>query len=169
MAWDEWEQLKTQAAGRQSDQMQLNRVPDEGGGGGGGSYGDLRASETDLAKIGSNAFTLFNRLWDEARVAGPSSSKAAEDLKRQGFELGAGLAHVAKRWDEQLGSLRDACSHISNHMRVTKKIHKDDEHYITGQLSSIATLDSGFDERVGEPGAKNKIYGDNEKDEKDKD
>ncbi|MEU2164622.1 hypothetical protein QRN89_25595 [Streptomyces chengbuensis] len=169
MSWDEWEQLKTQAAGRQSDQMQLNRVPDEGGGGGGGSYGDLRASETDLAKIGTNAFKLFNRLWDEARVAGPSSSKAAEDLKTQGFELGAGLAHVAKRWDEQLGSLRDACSHISNHMRVTKKIHKDDEHYITGQLSSIATLDSGFDERVGEPGAKNKIYGDNKKDEKDKD
>ncbi|MEJ8660118.1 hypothetical protein [Streptomyces sp. MS1.AVA.4] len=168
MAWDEWEQLKTQAAGRESEQMQLNRVPDEGGGGG-GSYGDLTTSESDLAKIGSNAFKLFNRLYDEARVAGPSSSKAAEDLKTQGFELGGGLAHVAKRWDEQLGSLRDACSHISNHMRVTKKIHKNDEHYITGQLSSIATLDSGFDERVGQPGEKNPIYGEKKKDEKDKD
>ncbi|MEV6785243.1 hypothetical protein [Streptomyces sp. NPDC051098] len=165
MAWDEWEQLKTQTAGHQSDQMQLNRVPDEGGGGG-GSYGDLTVSETGLAKIGTSAFKLFNRLYDEARVAGPSSSKAAEDLKTQGFELGAGLAHVAKRWDEQLGSLRDACSHISNHMRVTKKIHKNDEHYITGQLSSIAALDSGFDERVGQPGEKNSIYGEKKKEDK---
>ncbi|MEV0966377.1 hypothetical protein AB0J25_27985 [Streptomyces sp. NPDC049910] len=168
MAWDEWERLKTQAAGRHPEQMQLNRVPDEGGGGG-GTYGDLAVSETDLAKIGTNAFTLFNRLWDEARVAGPSSSQAAEDLKRQGFDLGAGLAHVAKRWDEQLGSLRDACSHISNHMRVTQRIHQDDEHHITGQLSSIATLDGGFDERVGEPGEKNTIYGDNKKTEKGED
>lgn len=33
MAWDEWEQLKTEAAGRQSTQMQLNRVPDDEGAG----------------------------------------------------------------------------------------------------------------------------------------
>lgn len=33
MAWDEWEQLKTEAAGRQSTHMQLNRLPDDEGGG----------------------------------------------------------------------------------------------------------------------------------------
>ncbi|TXS57199.1 hypothetical protein [Streptomyces sp. t39] len=165
MSWDEWDQLKASAADKGAAQMQLNEAPAQEGG---GTYGDLTASQSDLAKIGNNAYKLFNRLWDEARVAGPSSSKAAEDLKAQGFELGGGLAHVAKRWDEQLRSLRDGCSHISNHMRVTKKIHKDDEHYITGQLSSIATLDSGFDERVGEPGKKNEIYGE-KKEEKGKD
>lgn len=166
MAWDEWEQLKASAADKQPPaQMQLNGLPEEDRRLLPSTYGDLTASETDLGKIGNNAFELFNRLWDEARVAGPSSSKAADDLKTQGFELGTGLAHVAKRWDEQLGSLRDACSHISNHMRVTKKIHKDDEHYIIGQLSSIATLDGGFDERVGAPGAKNEIYGEKKKDE----
>ncbi|MER7110941.1 hypothetical protein [Streptomyces sp. NPDC000229] len=167
MAWDEWEQLKTDAAERQSTHMQLNQAAAQGSGG--GSYGDLVASQSDLAKIGDNAFKLFNRLWNEARVAGPSSSKAAEDLKTQGFELGTGASHVAKRWEEQLDSLRDACAHISNHMRVTKKIHADDEHYIGGQLSSISALVEGFDERVGSPGKKNEIYGPPKKEKKGED
>ncbi|WP_432064081.1 hypothetical protein [Streptomyces sp. C10-9-1] len=157
MAWDEWDRLKGRAAERQSAEMQLNRLPPEDGGG--SSYGDLTASQTELARLGSNAFDLLHRLWGEGRVASPSSSRAAADLKAQGFDLGGGLAHVAERWDEQLGSVRDACAHISRHMRVTKKIHQDDEEYIRGQLSSIASLDRGFDERVGAPGARNEVYG----------
>ncbi|MET7355167.1 hypothetical protein [Streptomyces mirabilis] len=33
MAWDEWEQLKNQAAHKQSARMQLNQLPADGGGG----------------------------------------------------------------------------------------------------------------------------------------
>lgn len=162
VAWDEWEQLKSQAAERQSTQMQLNQL-DPGSGGrpapDPSKFGDLEASETELAKIGEHAFKLYNRLWNEARVAVPSSERAAGDLKTQGFDIGKGLDHVSTRWEEQLASLRDACAHISNHMVVTKKLHKDDEHYIRRQMSSIDTLDAGFDERVGDPGKKNEVYG----------
>lgn len=172
MAWDEWEQLKASVAGKQPTHMQLNQL-DPGSGGrpapDPGKYGDLNASETGLAKIGDRAFKLYNRLWKEARVAVPSSDSAATDLTTQGFELGKGLGHVSTRWDEQLASLIDACAHISNHMAVTKKLHKDDEHYIRRQLSSIELLDAGFDERVGEPGEKSKIYGPPEKDKKRED
>jgi hypothetical protein len=35
MVWDEWEQLKAQAAERHSAQMQLNQYPADAGGGGG--------------------------------------------------------------------------------------------------------------------------------------
>ena len=157
MAWDEWEQLKSQATERQSTHMQLNQL--EPGGGGGGTanpshYGDLKVSQSDLAKIGDHALTLYNNLWSKGRTAVPSSDKAAGDLSKQGFALGAGLQHVSTRWDEQLSSLRDACAHIANHMQVTKKLHAGDEHYIQRQMSSIDVLDAGFDERAADPGRK---------------
>jgi hypothetical protein len=142
--------------------MQLNQL--EPGGGGAtadpAQYGDLTVSQADLAKIGDHAFTLYNDLWDRGRKAVPSSDKAAGDLSKQGFALGGGLQHVSTRWDEQLSSLRDACAHIANHMQVTKKLHANDDHYIRRQMSSIDVLDAGFDERVGEPGEKNPVYGD---------
>ena len=168
MAWDEWEQLKSQVAERQSPQMQLNQL-DPGGGGGytpdPSEYGDLKVSQSDLSHIGKNAFDLYNDLWDKGRKAVPSSETAAGTLSKDGFALGGGLQHVATRWDEQLSSLRDACAHISNHMTVTKNLHADDEHYIRRQMSSIDMLDAGFDERVGEPVKKNPVYGE----KKDKD
>lgn len=166
MAWDEWEQLKSQAAERQSAHMQLNQV-DPGTGGGAppdpDSYGDLRVAEADLAKIGDHAFKLYDRMWKDARIAVPSSDKAASDLTGQGFSLGAALQHVSLRWDEQLRSVLDACAHIANHMQVTKKLHDDDEHYIRRQMSSIDTLDAGFDERVGYPNKKDPVYGEPKK------
>ncbi|MEV5429534.1 hypothetical protein [Streptomyces sp. NPDC052701] len=168
MAWDEWEQLKAEALQRQqgSTHMQLNQL-DGGAGSGGpslpGKYGDLKVSNDGLTKIGKAAHELYDRLWGEARVAVPSSDLAAADLSKQGFALGAGLEHVSNRWEEQLKSLMDACAHISNHMRVTKKLHVGDEGYIQRRMSSIAALDAGFDERVGAPGKKNKIYGEQSK------
>ncbi|WP_055694474.1 hypothetical protein [Streptomyces prasinopilosus] len=160
MAWNEWEQLKAEALQRQqgSAQMQLNQL-DGGGPPKPSEYGDLEVANDALTKIGSAAFELYDQLWDKARVSVPSSDSAAADLSKQGFALGAGLRHVSNRWEEQLKSLMDACAHISNHMRVTKKIHDGDEGYIQRQMSSIALLDAGFDERVGAPGEKNKIYG----------
>ncbi|MEV3861145.1 hypothetical protein AB0J38_43415 [Streptomyces sp. NPDC050095] len=161
MAWDEWEQLKADAAGRQSTHMQLNQLdPGDGGGSAAlpGSTGDLKVTDADLNKIGSSAHTLYNQLWDKARVSIPSSDTAAGDLSGQGFALGGGLKHVSNRWDEQLKSLMDACAQISNHMQVTKKVHAGDDHYIQRQMSSIDALDAGFDERVGKPGEKNPVY-----------
>ncbi|GCB45589.1 hypothetical protein [Streptomyces sp. NL15-2K] len=161
MAWDEWEQLKAQAAQGQSARMQLNQL--DGGGGytpDPSSYGDLKANQSDLSNIGQKAFTLYNDLWNNGRRAVPTSETAAATLSKDGFALGGALKHVATRWDEQLSSLRDACAHISNHMTVTKKLHAEDDHYIRRQMSSIDLLDAGFDERVGDPGKKNPVYGD---------
>ncbi|MFD9746102.1 hypothetical protein ACFWX5_21550 [[Kitasatospora] papulosa] len=160
MAWDEWEQLKANAADQRSTGMQLNQL-DPGGGGSAalpGQTGNLKVGHSDLVKIGSQAHGLYDDLWNKARVAVPSSDKAAGDLSGQGFALGGGLKHVSTRWDEQLKSLMDACAHISNHMQVTKKVHAGDETYIHRAVSSIDALDAGFDERVGEPGKKNPAY-----------
>lgn len=166
MAWDEWEQLKADAVEKRSTQMQLNRLPPEDRGGGGSQQGDLRVGQDDLAAIGNKAFGLYERLWREARVAVPSSDKAAGDLSSQGFALGGGLKHVSNRWEEQVKSLMDACAHISNHMDFTKNAHQGDEYFIQRQMSSIDTLDKGFDEAYAAPGKKNDAaYGNAEKKE----
>ncbi|MER5180202.1 hypothetical protein ABT009_17810 [Streptomyces sp. NPDC002896] len=170
MAWDEWNQLKADALARQQGgaaHMQLNQL--DGGGGGGATAvpsrtGDLTVSQHDLAKIGSHAHTLYNQLWDKARLSNTSVDSTAADLTKQGFALGAGLQHVSNKWDKQLNSLMDACAHISNHMQVTKKIHAGDDAYIQREMSSIDTLDAGFDERVGSAGEHNKAaYGPSKK------
>ncbi|MFJ2111011.1 MULTISPECIES: hypothetical protein [unclassified Streptomyces] len=148
MAWDEWEQLKARAADRQSTQMRLNQLPAEGGGGGGGGQGDLKASQTDLAAVGSSAFKLFEGLGQYGRDAWSSSQTAAKDLTTQKFELGGGLHHVQEQWEKQLRSLLDACAHISNHMDFTKKVHRGDERSFVETVSSISQLDEGFTERT---------------------
>ncbi|KOX02088.1 hypothetical protein [Streptomyces sp. NRRL B-3648] len=158
MAWDEWEQLKADARADGAARMRLNHVADPVGGGGTSTYGDLKVSNADLAAIGKEAHALYDQLWNKARVAQPTSESAAGDLAKQGFTLGRGLKHVAQRWDDQLRSLLDACAQISNHLHVTKRIHSGDDGHIGRQLSSIDTLDAGFDDRAGEPGRKNPVY-----------
>ncbi|MFS4094054.1 hypothetical protein [Streptomyces sp. AF1A] len=147
MAWDEWEQLKAEAAKGRSAHMQLNQLAPAGGGGGESTRGDLTVHQTDLAAIGSAAHELFQefgRFSDHARIA---SMTAAGGLKSQGFALGSALDHVAEHWVDQAQTLLDACAHISNHMRYTKNQHAADESYIGGTISSISQLDKGFDER----------------------
>ncbi|MEU6510629.1 MULTISPECIES: hypothetical protein [Streptomyces] len=152
MAWDEWEQLKTQAAERHSAKMGLDHVvADPGGGSGdGGQQGDLRVSQQDLAAVGKAAYQLhqdFSQCSDQARLP---SMKAAGDLEDQGFALGAALDHVAEHWVDQVQSLLDATAHISNHLDYTKGVHARDDAYIAGTISSISTLDAGFDQRTGQ-------------------
>jgi hypothetical protein len=59
------------------------------------------------------------------------------------------LEHVTEHWGDQVRSLLDATAHISNHLDYTKNAHAGDEVHIANTLSSIATLDKGFDERKG--------------------
>ncbi|WP_031014173.1 hypothetical protein [Streptomyces sp. NRRL F-5727] len=166
MAWDEWEQLKSSAADRESARMQLNGLPPEDRpNAGSASGGFLKVSQQDLAAIGNEAFKLYNRLWKEARV--PSTDSTASDLSSQGFALGGALSHVSLRWDKQLGSVMDACALISNHMDFTQNAHAGDEIFIERHVSSIQTLDAGFDDDWAKAGKPNEIYKPDTKSEKD--
>jgi hypothetical protein len=147
VAWDEWEQLKADAATRQQTPMQINNYPGDRGPTGNSAQGDLEVSHKDLAAIGDKAFTLWDHLGRQGRVASASSEKAAKDLSTQGFLLGDAVKVVEEKWEKQLKSVLDACAQISHHMDFTQKAHQGDEHFISGQLSSIASLDKGFDSR----------------------
>lgn len=149
MGWDEWEQLKGDALARQqsSTHMQLNSIPADPGGG--NPQGDLRVSQSDLAAVGDAAYELHQAFAHDSDLARMSSIKAGDGLKSEGYEIGSALDHVAEHWVDQVQSLLDATAHISNHLDYTKGAHAGDEAYIAGTLSSIATLDQGFDERKG--------------------
>ncbi|MCT2546442.1 hypothetical protein [Streptomyces atratus] len=149
MAWDEWEQLKQQAAERSSTQMQLNQVADPGGGGGGAPQGDLVVSQKDLKAVGDAANTLYKDLDRHSDLARISSMTAAGGLADQGFLIGEALDHVAVRWVDQVQSLLDACVHIYTHLDFTKAVHQGDEDRIHATISSIETLDKGFDQHRG--------------------
>ncbi|GGY72233.1 hypothetical protein GCM10010300_14420 [Streptomyces olivaceoviridis] len=147
MAWEEWDQLKAQAADRHSTRMQLNQYPADQGGG--GTRGDLVVGHRDLEEVGKAAHELFDHFTTYSGHARVASEAAAGGLKGQGFALGGALEHVTQRWSEQTKTLLDACAHISNHLRYTKNQHDADDSYIAGSVSSIATLDEGFDDRKG--------------------
>lgn len=144
MAWDEWEQSKSEVQERRSNRMQLNGAPAEHSVTA-GRQGDLEVDQQDLAAVGDSAFKLFEDLGHYGRDAWSSSQTAAKDLTKQEFELGGGLDRVQERWEKQLRSLLDACAHISNHLDFTKKAHAGDEYYIASTISSIAILEKGFD------------------------
>ncbi|GGY96976.1 hypothetical protein CP967_21625 [Streptomyces nitrosporeus] len=148
MAWDEWEQLKSDAAERRATRMRLNQLPPEAGGGP-PPQGDLKVNQKDLAEIGNAAFLLYGDLEKTGDHARASTQKAASGLTSETFALGAALDHVASRWIDQVRSLLDACAHISNHLDFTKGAHAGDEVYISTVISGIDTLDKGFDERAG--------------------
>ncbi|MFE0875637.1 hypothetical protein ACFW4X_12250 [Streptomyces smyrnaeus] len=145
----EWEQLK-QGSQQGSTRMQLNGTPE-------GSYrpgtvgssptGDLKVSQKDLAAVGDAAYKVYQRLKSDGGHARASTETAKKALSGD-FELASALGHVGERWDEQLRTVLDACAHISNHLDFTKKAHAGDEQWIRVQISKIAELDKGFDERT---------------------
>ncbi|WP_306185877.1 MULTISPECIES: hypothetical protein [unclassified Streptomyces] len=147
MAWEEWEQLKARVAQRHSTRMQLNQYPADQGGE--GTQGDLVVGHKDLEAVGKAAHELFDHFTTYSGHARVASEAAAGGLKGQGFDLGSALDHVTQHWGEQTKTLLDACAHISNHLRYTKNRHAADETYIAGAVSSIVTLDEGFDDRKG--------------------
>ncbi|MET7288598.1 hypothetical protein [Streptomyces sp. NPDC005573] len=147
MAWQEWEQLKAEAADRHPTRMQLNHRPaDEGGT---ATRGDLVVRHKDLEAVGKAAHDLFDDFTTYSGHARVASEAAAGGLKGDGYALGEALEHVTLRWSEQTRTLLDACAHISNHLRFTRNQHAADDGYIAGAVSGIATLDEGFDDRKG--------------------
>ncbi|MFD7286189.1 hypothetical protein [Streptomyces sp. NPDC059863] len=139
MPWDEWEQLKSDAAGRQATGMRLNQLP-----GGPGGRDDLVVQQDDLGAVGHEAFVLHNDLGKQADIAGAgadksgsgSSMQAAASLKTHNFTLGSALETTVSTWTSQLKSLLQACAHISNHLDYTKASHAKDDIAIEASIRS---------------------------------
>ncbi|MFJ8858285.1 hypothetical protein ACIRD8_07575 [Streptomyces sp. NPDC102451] len=134
MAWDEWEQLKSDAAERSSARMQLNQVPAEGGGGG-ASSGDLVVHDDQLGKLGNTAYELRQQFGTAGDFARPSTFTASIDLFNDGLDMGSALTELHDAWNSQTGTLKEACAHISNHFDFTRAQHSKDEVHIQTSIS----------------------------------
>ncbi|MGP4088773.1 hypothetical protein [Streptomyces sp. KR55] len=144
MAWDEWEQLKADAAQRSSTRMQLNQLPADGGGSGGGATDELVVKQDDLGAVGHDAFNLYRDLHTGTDIAGAGMNKsgvgstmqAAASLKSHGFEMGGALESTVDVWTSQAKTVLQACAHISNHLDFSKKLHTEDDAKIAAVLRS---------------------------------
>ncbi|MEV6697744.1 hypothetical protein AB0M68_11260 [Streptomyces sp. NPDC051453] len=142
MAWDEWEQLKSDAAARRSEKMQLNQLAPEPGGGGSTGGADLVVNQDDLGAVGHEAFILHDHLHTQADIAGAGADKhgsgstmqAATALKVGNFEMGSALETTVSVWTTQVKTVLQACAHISNHLDYSKKLHAQDDATIAVDL-----------------------------------
>ncbi|PWI11081.1 hypothetical protein DIZ27_06625 [Streptomyces sp. NWU339] len=133
MTWDEWEQLKAQAADRQSTHMQVNQAPAQGPGVGGDP--DLVVQQDDLGAVGHDAFVLHGDLVKKVDIAGAgmnsdhagSTHQAASALSKSNFTMGDELMTTLTVWESQVKAVRQACAHISNHLDFSKKRHANDD------------------------------------------
>jgi hypothetical protein len=157
MAWDEWEQLKAQAAGRGQTRMRLNHVPPDGAGGRGS--GDLVVYQDDLGAVGHEANMLYDHVKGQADIAAAGSGngstgstmQAAATLKSHGFQTGSALETTVEMWTSQVKAVLQACAHISDHLDYTQKRHAEDDAKIgavlrgrDGSATSVSQLNEYF-------------------------
>ncbi|MFF1650029.1 hypothetical protein [Streptomyces sp. NPDC058240] len=108
MAWDEWEQLKTDAAARGSAQMQLNQYPaDQGGGPAAGSAsGDLKSDKKAWVKAGEGVKGLMDGI-------GKALTKLSEGQAGLGDTSGCQSAAAQKdlygSWRKYVGDVSSRC------------------------------------------------------------
>lgn len=143
MAWEEWEQLKADAARKQSASMELNHLQNtNSAGGAAGAGGDLVVHQDDLGAVGHEAFILHDHLRKGADIAGAGSGKghegssmqAAASLKSHHFVMGSAIEKTVDIWTAQVKSVLQACAHISNHLDFSKKLHSKDDERIAADL-----------------------------------
>ncbi|HET6861307.1 MAG TPA: hypothetical protein VFH94_29930 [Streptomyces sp.] len=142
MAWDEWDELKTEAAARQSTSMQLNQLPADGSAGStGGGQGDLVVRDDELGMLGNMAYSLREGLRVDADHARQNTFDASIELLNDGLDMGSALVQLHDAWNSQLGTLKEACAHISNHLDFTRAQHAKDEVKIqTGMRNAAGDL-----------------------------
>ncbi|GAB1336513.1 hypothetical protein ACE1SV_31030 [Streptomyces sp. E-15] len=137
MGWEEWERAKAAAAGGDT-RMRLNQA-----GSSGSSAADLVVHQDDLGAVGHEAFILHGELSKKADIAAAgagheasgSTMQAAAALKSHHLGLGSELETTVEMWTSQVKSVLQACTHISNHLDYSKKLHAHDDTRIAADLS----------------------------------
>ncbi|WP_046502914.1 hypothetical protein [Streptomyces odonnellii] len=140
MAWDEWERLKAESVANQAAQTRLNQLP-PGGGGASGNH-DLVVSQDDLGAVGHEAFKLYDRLSQQADIAGAGADdsgsgttmRAGAELKGHHFAMGSELENTVDVWTAQVKRVLQACAHISNHLDYSARTHAEEDAAIAAVL-----------------------------------
>ncbi|MGH4033908.1 hypothetical protein ACQB60_33815 [Actinomycetota bacterium Odt1-20B] len=135
MAWDEWEKLKADAAGRQAERMQLNQLPAERGDGSGGDK-DLVVHDNELGRLGNMAYDLRERFRGDSDFARQATFDASIELFNDGLDTGSALTELHDAWNSKTGVLKDACAHISNGLDFARSQHAKDEDEVAAAIKA---------------------------------
>ncbi|MFJ9886306.1 hypothetical protein ACIQRW_10650 [Streptomyces sp. NPDC091287] len=102
MAWDEWEQLKAEAAERHTVQVRLNQVGEDPGGG----LGGIRSSKASWTHAGESV----GKLAGDARKA-LSALKHEQSGAAISADVLSGAAQkdVYQSWSKYIAGMRDRC------------------------------------------------------------
>jgi hypothetical protein len=129
MAWDEWEQAKRDAATR----TRLNQLPPDAAGSATVNP-DLVVNDQVLGALGDLARQLRDRVARDGDHARTATADAALELTADGLGLGRALHALHDAWTTKLGTLKDACAHISNHLDYSRSVHAKDDHKIATDM-----------------------------------
>jgi uncharacterized protein YukE len=141
MAWDEWEQLKTAAAERQSTHMQINHVaPEPGVGGPGGSApktGTLRSDRSTWSKAGVDVGSLQESIGKALRKLSEGQTGLGEAA---GIQTAAAQKAVYDSWERRVTDISDLCGGLAE---VLEKTGNDQLRTDQAIEAEIAKLKSG--------------------------
>jgi hypothetical protein len=156
MTWNEWQQLKDDAAGRPPVGTRIDSAP---GAGSAAADPDLIVRQDDLGAVGHEAYLLFDHMRERIDIAGAgaddtgagTSMQAAAELRNRHFTAGDELSTTVEVWSSQLKSVLQACAHISNHLDFSRRLHAQDDARIGAELRNrdgsaveVSVLDSYF-------------------------
>ncbi|MEV7994518.1 hypothetical protein AB0O67_22160 [Streptomyces sp. NPDC086077] len=152
MAWDEWEQLKSESGDGQPPHMRVNQAPADGAST--GRKPDLVVRQDDLGAVGHDAFVLHGDLVKKVDIAGAgmnsdhagSTHQAASALSKYNFTMGSELMTTLTVWESQVKAIRQACAHISNHLDFSKKLHANDD----AEIAAVIVRRNGSEMPVSE-------------------
>ncbi|MFE9664425.1 hypothetical protein [Streptomyces sp. NPDC005955] len=142
MAWDEWEELKTQAAQRHSTQMQLNQYPAESGtneGGGQGAAGDgLRVTHSSLNGNANYLIELSGLLY-QGRPDGDLCTMAR--APRSHPDVAAQVDRFARFADDQYQDVTSLLAALSTRLREANGTFVDyDGAVAEGMMNAVLEL-----------------------------
>ncbi|WP_175409972.1 amino acid ABC transporter permease [Streptomyces sp. TRM64462] len=146
MPWDEWEQLKSQAAERQATQMQLNQRPAEGGGGGTSGGADGQGLK--------HSAKPWNRAAATAHDLGVNTSTSKSNLTKGHAGMSGGLTGLASltelksvltSWENRLKAVADECDALEPKLRQVPKDLKGTD------IATGAKADGVHTPKAGDP------------------
>ncbi|MFE1346343.1 hypothetical protein [Streptomyces sp. NPDC058757] len=132
MPWDEWEQLKTEAAGREPTAMQLNTLaaPD----GGGGYSEDLKTDKRAWSKAGDGVTGLKEGI--TASLAKLDSGQAG--LDGGGIQSAAAQKELYASWKKYVGDVSARCESLGGLLKAAgHDLAKTDES-VKQELDALA-------------------------------
>ncbi len=142
MAWDEWEQLKADAAQRHTTRMQLNQLGNGGGAGNtsGGDGGTLQHSDPPWNHAAGVADALHTSM-NTAKLDLDSADKGTSAGLAGLASLGS-LTTILTSWDDRLSAVQGECKALQPALLSVSKELGETDKAVGSKTSSVHAPDS---------------------------